>query len=118
MLAFLSLPVGLFLLTFCPVHFLFVTLSVVAVLIVHLRRRKYPIMSIKKLAYIYAFLAVPYLAISLLSLILDILRAFLPVPWIKILILEGLGLALLLYDNFHMSKVTKVRSLALWEVYD
>jgi hypothetical protein len=106
-LAFFLL-VGLLVLSLCPVLSLFLTLSIVAVLIVYLRRRKYAIISIKKLAYIYAFLAVPYLAISLFSLLLDILRAFistLPVPWIKILIVQGLGLGLLLYDKFYMPKV-------------
>jgi hypothetical protein len=123
-LAFLLLPVGLFVLTLCPVLFLFLTLSIVAVIIVHLRHRKYPVISIKKLAYIYAFLAAPYLAISLLSLLIDILRAFLstlPVPWIKILVVEGLGMALLLYNNFHISndhKISKVDFFILLEAYD
>jgi hypothetical protein len=122
-LAFLPLPVGLFVLSLCPALYLFFTLSLVAVLSVHLRHRKYPIISIKKLAYIYAFLAAPYLAISLLSLLIDILRAFLstlPVPWINILIVEGLGMVLLLYDNFHFCKdhkTTKVDS-TLSEAYD
>src|SRR5213078_2035518 len=70
------------------------------------------LLSVTRLAHIYALLTIPYYAILFLSFFLDILRFCLStfqIPWVRILALEGLALALLLFNYLHSSTTHTVR---------
>ena len=70
------------------------------------------LLSVTRLAYMYALLAVPYFVILLLSFSLDILRFCLStfqIPWLRILALEGVAMALLLFNYLHSSTTHTVR---------
>ena len=70
------------------------------------------LVSATRLAHIYALLAVPYFVILLLSIFVDILRFCLStfqIPWLRVLVLEGLALALLLFSYLQSSTTDTVR---------
>jgi hypothetical protein len=70
------------------------------------------LVSATRLAHVYALLTVPYLAVLLLSIFVDILRLCLStfqIPWLRVLVLEGLALALLLFSYLQSSTSGTVR---------
>ena len=90
------------LLSFCPIPIFIFTLIIPSILCAacgHLP-------SVNNLARTYAILPAPYFLFLSLSFLLDILRSYLSnfqVPWLRIVVLEGLASALLLYRYFRLS---------------
>jgi hypothetical protein len=58
--------------------------------------------SVTRLAHVYAVLAIPYFLVPIFAYILDVLRSWLStfqIPWLRILVLEGVALALFMYSH-------------------
>ena len=98
---------GFFLLSLCSFSvFLFSLMAVSALCAIYDQP-----LSATNLAGIYAVLPAPYFLVLFLSFLVDLVRSYISnfqAPWLRILVLEGLASAMLLYSYIRLSTTQAV----------